>query len=145
LPDGTWRAFNLEIYGTDYPIRDGTCVRDYIHVSDLAHAHLAAWQHLQSGGPNLILNCGYGRGYSVLEVLAAVKRVSGVDFRVRHVERRVGDPAELVAQVDGIRDKLRWKPLFDDLDTIVQHALNWEQKLLEFEKGAYAPRSETAA
>jgi UDP-glucose 4-epimerase len=135
----------LEIYGTDYPTRDGTCVRDYIHVSDLAHAHLAAWQHLQSGGPNLILNCGYGRGYSVLEVLAAVKRVSGVDFRVRHVERRVGDPPELVAQVDGIRDKLRWKPLFDDLDTIVQHALNWEQKLSELEKGAYAPRSETAA
>jgi UDP-glucose 4-epimerase len=108
---------------------DGTCVRDYIHVSDLVQAHLDALRHLRSGGASSTFNCGYGHGYSVLEVIDAVKRVSGVDFRVDIGERRPGDPAQIIAASDRARATLGWQPKFDDLGTIVGHALGWERKL----------------
>ncbi|MET3890631.1 UDP-glucose 4-epimerase [Bosea sp. OAE506] len=119
----------LEVFGTDYPTPDGTCIRDYIHVTDLARAHLAALDHLRGGGESLTLNCGYGRGYSVKEVVEVVKAVSGVDFPVRLSGRRAGDPAALVAKADRIRDELGWKPEHDDLEEIVRQALAWETSL----------------
>jgi UDP-glucose 4-epimerase len=119
----------LQVFGTDYPTRDGSCVRDYIQVTDLAKAHLAALTHLRRGGDSLTLNCGYGHGFSVLEVIEVVKRISGVDFEVRQVPRRAGDPAALVAQVDRIRDCLGWTAQYDDLDAIVDQALRWERSL----------------
>ena len=119
----------LEIFGNDYPTPDGTCVRDYIHVTDLAAAHLIALRHLRAGGKNLTLNCGYGRGYSVLEVLEAVKRVSGMNFPVRVSQRRPGDPAALVADADRICGEIGWQPRYDDLALIVAHALAWERTI----------------
>src|SRR5690606_9341244 len=119
----------LEVFGTDYPTPDGTCVRDYIHVTDLARAHLAALDHLRGGGDNLTLNCGYGRGFSVKEVIDVVKQVSGVDFPVKLSDRRAGDPASLVAKADRIRDELGWTPEHDDLAEIVTQALAWERAL----------------
>jgi UDP-glucose 4-epimerase len=119
----------MDIFGTDYATPDGTCIRDYIHVTDLARAHVAALEHLRRGGGNLTLNCGYSRGYSVREVIDVVKRVSGVDFPVRLAARRDGDPAELVARADSIREALGWQPQFDNLETIVAHALAWEKAL----------------
>jgi UDP-glucose 4-epimerase len=119
----------LDVYGTDYPTPDGTCVRDYIHVSDLARAHLDALRYLRSGAPSLTLNCGYGHGFSVLEVVETVKRVSGVDFKVEKAPRRPGDPDRIVAASDRARKVLGWQPRFDDLPTIVAHALNWEKEL----------------
>ena len=119
----------LDVYGTDYPTADGTCVRDYIHVSDLARAHSAALAYLRRGGGNATFNCGYGHGYSVLDVLAAARRVSGRNFPVEVAGRREGDPAALVADVSRIRATLDWRPQFDDLDTIVGHALAWERRL----------------
>jgi UDP-glucose 4-epimerase len=118
----------MELYGVDYPTRDGTCVRDYIHVSDLAQGHLLALAYLESGGASVVLNCGYGHGYSVREVIAAAKKVAGVDFQVKVAPRRLGDPAELVARADRIKATLGWKPGLDDLETIVAHALAWERK-----------------
>lgn len=120
---------HLKVFGTDYPTPDGTCVRDYIHVSDLADAHLLALQRLRRGGGNLIANCGYNHGYSVLEVVDAVKRVSGVDFPVEFVERRPGDPAAIVANADRARAELGWTPQHDNLEEIVTHALAWEEAL----------------
>lgn len=120
----------MEIFGSDYPTPDGTCLRDYIHVSDLVGAHIAALGYLRGGGPSMLMNCGYGHGYSVREVVDAVKRVSGVDFPVAMRPRRPGDPAAIVADVQAIRRILSWKPLYDDLETIVRHALPWEQKLI---------------
>ena len=120
----------IDVFGTDYPTPDRTCIRDYIHVTDLAHAHSAALDYLRGGGANEILNCGYGHGYSVLEVIDAVKRVSGKNFAVRHADRRPGDPAEIVADSRRIRSVLGWTPQFDKLDTIVAHALAWEHKLV---------------
>jgi UDP-glucose 4-epimerase len=121
----------MEVYGTDYDTPDGTCLRDYIHVSDLARAHLAALGHLRRGGGSDTFNCGYGRGFSVLEVIDAVRRVSGVNEKldVRMGPRRPGDPAAIVASSDKIRAALGWKPELDDLPTIVQHALAWERGL----------------
>jgi UDP-glucose 4-epimerase len=119
----------MEVFGTDYLTPDGTCIRDYIHVADLVHAHSDALSYLRAGGRSATLNCGYGHGFSVLEVIDTVKRVSGVDFRVDHGGRRPGDPAQIVAQSDRARDLLGWKPQFDDLATIVTHALAWERKL----------------
>jgi len=119
----------MQIFGTDYATPDGTCVRDYIHVSDLVDAHIAALRHLRKGGENLTLNCGYGRGYSVREVVDVVKRVSGVDFPVTLSPRRPGDAEAIVARADHIRAKLGWRPKLDDLPTIVTHALAWERKL----------------
>jgi UDP-glucose 4-epimerase len=126
----TGKRTHLDIYGNDYPTADGTCVRDYIHVTDLVRAHWHALQFLRAGGGNLVMNCGYGRGYSILEVIETVKRVSGVDFEVRMGPRRAGDPAELVAATALIREMLpAWRPQFDDIELIVEHALNWERKL----------------
>jgi UDP-glucose 4-epimerase len=119
----------LDVYGTDYPTPDGTCVRDYIHVSDLARAHSAALAHLRRGGASMTFNCGYGRGASVFEVIDSVRRASGRDFTVETAPRRAGDPAALVANVDRIRATLDWQPKFQDLDTIVAHAYAWERQL----------------
>lgn len=123
------RRDSLQVFGTDYPTPDGTCVRDYIHVTDLARAHLAALDHLRAGGENLTVNCGYGTGFSVNQVIEVVKRVSGIDFPVHYAPRRAGDPASLVASADRIRDKLGWVPEHDDLDEIVRSALDWERNL----------------
>lgn len=121
----------LHVFGTDYETPDGTCLRDYIHVSDLAAAHLDALAHLRAGGESGIFNCGYGRGYSVLEVVETVKAVSGVDFPVTYSPRRAGDPAAIVAASDRIQAQLGWSPKLDDLPTIVAHALDWERSLAQ--------------
>jgi UDP-glucose 4-epimerase len=120
----------LDVFGTDYPTPDGTGIRDYIHVSDLTRAHSDALRHLRSGGASLTLNCGYGHGFSVLEVIEAVKRVSGVDFKVEYASRREGDPARIIADSGRLRSVLGWEPRFDDIATIVGHALDWERKLV---------------
>ena len=119
----------LKVYGSDYPTPDGTCVRDYIHVSDLARAHLDALHYLRAGGLSLTLNCGYGHGFSVLEVIDTVKHIAGVDFKVEFAERRAGDPAQIVATSDHARAMLGWHPRLDDLATIVAHAYSWEREL----------------
>jgi UDP-glucose 4-epimerase len=119
----------MDVFGTDYPTPDGTCIRDYIHVSDLVRAHSDALGYLRGGGTSATLNCGYGRGFSVLEVIETVKRAAGVDFKVEFAARRAGDPAQIVAASDRARAVLKWQPHFDDLDTIVTHALAWEKKL----------------
>src|SRR5579883_437985 len=118
---------SIEVFGTDYATPDGTCIRDYIHVSDLIRAHGDALRYLRDGGASLILNCGYGRGFSVGEVIDTVKRVSGVDFKVKTGGRRAGDPATIVADATRIRTMLGWAPQFDDLTIIVDHALKWER------------------
>jgi UDP-glucose 4-epimerase len=110
----------MQVFGTDYSTPDGTCIRDYIHVSDLVRAHSDALAYLRGGGASVTLNCGYGRGFSVLEVIE-MKRVSGVDFKVELTSRRAGDPAHIVAASDRAR-ALNWQPRFDDLQTIVRHA-----------------------
>jgi UDP-glucose 4-epimerase len=121
------RRSYMSIYGSDYPTPDGTCIRDYIHVSDLARAHLVALDHLRNGGESLTLNCGYGRGYSVREVLNAVRKVTATDFEIREAPRRAGDPASIVANNDQLM-RLGWKPEFDNLPTMIQHAFNWEKR-----------------
>lgn len=126
----------MNVFGTDYPTSDGSCIRDYIHVSDLATAHCIALEHLQKGGESKVYNCGYGKGFSVLEVIEAVKRASGQDFTVHMADRRAGDPAELVASSKLIRDELGWTPEYDDLDLIVKHALAWEEKLNSLRKAS---------
>jgi UDP-glucose 4-epimerase len=120
----------VTVFGDDYDTPDGTCVRDYIHVSDLVRAHSDALRHLRSGVPSLTLNCGYGHGFSVLDVIAAIKRVSGVDFKVVNSARRAGDPAQIVAGSERARATLGWQPRFDDLLTMVSHALTWERELM---------------
>ena len=121
---------HVSIFGTVYPTPDGTGIRDYIHVQDLAGAHLAALDHLRRGGASAVLNCGYGHGYSVRQVLDSVQRVSGRSLTIREEPRRAGDPAVLVAKAERIRALLRWTPMLDDLDTIVRSSLDWEAKLL---------------
>ncbi len=116
----------VSVFGADYPTPDGTGVRDYIHVTDLARAHVEALRHLMMGGGSLTLNCGYGRGHSVLEVLRAVERASGRPVPARFAPRRLGDPPALVARADRVREALGWRPAFDDLDRIVRSALAWE-------------------
>jgi UDP-glucose 4-epimerase len=122
----------LEVFGTDYPTPDGTGIRDYIHVSDLVRAHLDALRYLRAGGKSEVLNCGYGSGFSVRDVIGSVKRVSHSDFPVRMGPRREGDPAAIVAKADRIGEVLGWKPKLNDLDTIVGHALAWEKRLIEY-------------
>lgn len=117
----------MSVFGTDYDTRDGTCVRDYIHVEDLAKAHVMALAYMAEGGKSDVLNCGYGRGFTVREVIDVVQRLSGVDFPVTEAGRRAGDPAALMADNRRISRVLGWAPDYDDLDTIVQTALNWEQ------------------
>ncbi len=125
----------MAIFGTDYPTPDGTCLRDYIQVTDLARAHMAALAHLRSGGDSGIFNCGYGRGYSVREIVDVVRPVSGVDFPVVYGERRPGDPPAIVARADRARDILRWIPIHDDIAQIVRQALDWEKYLQQKSQG----------
>jgi UDP-glucose 4-epimerase len=117
----------ISVFGTDYPTRDGSCIRDYIHVSDLAQAHVDALSYLRSGGKTDVFNCGYGKGYSVLEVLSMVEKVAGVKLKTNFSGRRDGDPACLIANADKIRKVLGWKPRFNDLELIVRSALAWER------------------
>lgn len=119
----------LAIFGTDYPTADGTCMRDYIHVEDLAKVHVLALQHLLAGGKSEEFNCGYGHGYSVKEVVEAMKKASGVDFKVVTSERRPGDAAFLVADSTKLRTQLQWKPQFDDIALICKTAFEWEKKV----------------
>jgi UDP-glucose 4-epimerase len=123
------QRLRMHIHGTDYPTPDGTCVRDYIHVDDLAQAHLDALDYLERGGASTVLNCGYGHGHSVREVIETVRRVSGVDFPVEEGPRRPGDPSALVASSRRIGEVLGWRPRHDDLEYIVRTAWRWEQKL----------------
>ncbi|TBW54652.1 UDP-glucose 4-epimerase GalE [Marinobacter halodurans] len=117
----------MQIFGTDYDTRDGTCIRDYIHVEDLAKAHVMALDYMKRGGTSDVLNCGYGRGFTVREVIEVVKRLSGNDFPVTETDRRAGDPAALMADNSKITRTLGWQPDYDDLDTIVGTALAWEE------------------
>jgi UDP-glucose 4-epimerase len=120
---------SMEIFGQDYPTRDGTCIRDYIQVTDLIDAHLDALAYLRGGGECLVCNCGYGHGQTVQEVVDVVKRVSGVDFKVVLSPRRPGDPPTIVARADRAKRALGWKPTRDNLDAIVRQALDWERRL----------------
>jgi UDP-glucose 4-epimerase len=120
---------HVTIFGTDYSTPDGTGVRDYIHVEDLAAAHLKALDYLRAGGDSTTLNCGYGHGYSVREVLKAVEEVAGYALDIREADRRAGDPPTLIAEAARIRDVLGWEPQYDDLTAIVSSSLNWERKL----------------
>jgi UDP-glucose 4-epimerase len=121
---------HVSIFGTDYPTADGTGVRDYIHVEDLASAHVKALEYLRSGGTSQVLNCGYGHGFSVRDVISTVDRVHGAPIRTLESPRRAGDPPTLVARAQRIRELLGWQPQFDDLTTIVQSQLAWEKRLL---------------
>ncbi len=119
----------LQVFGDDYPTKDGTCIRDYIHVDDLAMAHLQALDYLQNGGQPAIMNCGYGTGYTVKEVIDSVKKVTGKNFPIEIVGRRAGDPPVLIARADKIKQVLRWVPKYDNLDLIVKTAYEWERNL----------------
>jgi UDP-glucose 4-epimerase len=119
----------VSIFGTDYPTPDGTCIRDYIHVDDLAQAHITALEHLLRGGESEVFNLGYGHGYSVREVVETAKKVTGVDFPVKERGRREGDPAVLVADSAKIRQTLGWKPEYEDLEYIIRTAWEWEKSL----------------
>jgi UDP-glucose 4-epimerase len=118
----------LQVFGTDYPTYDGTCIRDYIHVDDLAEAHIYALEYLVNGGESNIFNCGYGHGYSVREVVETTKEVTGIDFRVEETERREGDPPVLIADNAKIKRILNWHPRYDDLKYIIKTAWQWEKK-----------------
>jgi UDP-glucose 4-epimerase len=121
---------SVSIYGTDYPTPDGTCIRDYIHVEDLAQAHLLALTHLFAGGVSEILNCGYGTGFSVREILAAVKEVSGIQFKIIEAERRAGDPPALISDPQRIKELFAWQPTLQDIHLICETAYKWEKKEL---------------
>jgi len=123
------RRESLQVFGTDYPTPDGTGIRDYIHVSDLAAAHLSAFDYLESGGESTLLNCGYGHGFSVREVIDSMNRVNGTPIPVVEQPRRAGDPPALIAAVERIHNTLDWTPQYDNLDTIVETSLNWEKTL----------------
>ena len=131
----TGQRAKIDVFGTDYPTPDGSCIRDFIHVSDLAQAHRAALAYLRGGGASTTLNCGYGRGYSVLETIEAVRRVSLRNFAVQYAARRPGDIMTMVADTSRIRKLLDWTPQYDDLGTIATHALAWEDKLLRERHG----------
>ncbi|XKH00632.1 UDP-glucose 4-epimerase GalE [Marinobacter nauticus] len=123
----TGQRDGMSVFGTDYDTRDGTCIRDYIHVEDLAKAHVMALEYMAGGGESQVLNCGYGRGFTVREVIDVVKSESGVDFPVQETGRRAGDPAALMADNTRIKDVLGWQADYDDLNTIVCTALAWEK------------------
>jgi len=125
----TGRRPKMEIYGEDYDTPDGTCIRDYIHVSDLADAHVHVMRHLLGGGDSVVFNCGYGHGYSVREVIAAVEAVAATSVNATGAPRRAGDPPQLVADSSALRAALPWKPHYQDLNVIVKTALDWEHKL----------------
>ena len=122
---------HVSVFGSDYPTPDGTGMRDYLHVEDLAAAHLNALDYLRNDGKSVTLNVGYGHGYSVREVLRMVETVGGKPLVIREEPRRAGDPAYLVARADRIRAELGWRPQYDDLNAIVSHSLAWERKLLK--------------
>ncbi|MBR1269498.1 UDP-glucose 4-epimerase GalE [Bradyrhizobium sp. AUGA SZCCT0222] len=128
----TGRRPFIEIYGDDYSTPDGSCIRDFIHVSDVASAHIFALEHLQTAGESITLNCGYGRGYSVKEVLKAVETVTGKTIPKRIASRRIGDPMSLVSDSSRLRG-LGWKPKFDNLSTIIEHAYSWEMTLANYD------------
>src|ERR1700732_1235878 len=125
----------IDVFGTDYPTPDGSCIRDFIHVSDLAQAHRSALSYLRGGGASVTLTGGYGRGYSVLETIEAVRRVSGRSFAVQYAPRRSGDIMTMIADTTRIRATLDWTPQYDDLETIAAHALKWEEKLFRERHG----------
>jgi len=127
----TGQRNGMKVFGTDYDTRDGTCIRDYIHVDDLAKAHVMALDYMAKGGKSDTLNCGYGRGFTVKEVIDTVKEKSGVDFPVEETGRRAGDPDALMANNARIKSVLGWEPDYDDLGVIVQSALDWEKKWLK--------------
>lgn len=127
----------VSVFGTDYPTPDGTGLRDYIHVADLASAHLDALAYLRDGGDPVTLNCGYGHGYSVREVLNAVERANGAPLTIVEEARRAGDPPELIAVAEEISRVLGWRPQFDDLDVIVRTSLEWERKIAASDPSAY--------
>jgi UDP-glucose 4-epimerase len=127
----------VSIFGTNYPTPDGTGLRDYIHVDDLASAHLESLNYLRDGGKSTTLNCGYGHGYSVREVLEAVERANGAALNITEEPRRAGDPPELVAATEKIHQVLGWMPQYDDLDIIVQTSLDWERKIAAQDPSAY--------
>ncbi|MGB5720810.1 MAG: UDP-glucose 4-epimerase GalE, partial [Woeseiaceae bacterium] len=135
----TGRRPSVSVFGTDYPTPDGTGLRDYIHVEDLAAAHLNALTYLRNGGEPAVLNCGYGHGYSVRDVLAAVEKANEAPLNVLEEARRAGDPPELIAVAERVREVLGWEPRFDDLDTIVKTALAWERKIAAQDPSAYWP------
>lgn len=119
----------MSVYGTDYQTRDGTCVRDYVHVSDVADAHALALAHLRGGGPSLVANIGHGLGFTVSEIVEAVRRIGGRDFEVRYESRRPGDPESIVAETSASGRLLGWKPKRADIEDIVGSALSWEERL----------------
>jgi UDP-glucose 4-epimerase len=131
----TGQRAKIDVFGTDYPTPDGSCIRDFIHVSDLAQAHRAALAYLRAGGGSATLNCGYGRGYSVLETIEAVRRVAGQNFAVQYAPRRPGDIMTMIADTSRIRATLDWTPQYDDLETIAAHALAWETRLMRERAG----------
>jgi UDP-glucose 4-epimerase len=131
----TGQRAKVDVFGTDYQTADGSCIRDFIHVTDLVEAHRAALSYLRAGGTSVTLNCGYGRGYSVLETIEAVRRVSGRQFAVQYAPRRPGDIMTMVADTTRIRSLLDWTPQYDDLDQIAAHALAWEEKLYRARHG----------
>ncbi len=133
----TGKRPGVAIYGTDYATPDGTGLRDYIHVDDLATAHLDALTYLRAGGESTTLNCGYGHGYSVRDVLAAVERANGAPLNISEEPRRAGDPPELIAVAERVRKVLGWTPKYDDLDTIVRTSLEWERKIAAGDPSAY--------
>jgi UDP-glucose 4-epimerase len=133
----TGRRDQVSIFGTDYPTPDGTGLRDYIHVEDLASAHVDALSYLREGGESTTLNCGYGHGYSVREVLDAVEKANQAPLKIVEEPRRVGDPPELIAVAEKIRETLGWQPEFDDLNTIVSTSLEWERKIAAKDASAY--------
>ena len=130
LQAATGQREGMQIYGTDYETPDGTCIRDYIHVTDLAAAHARLLDHLRTGGDSAIFNCGYGHGFSVTEVVERVKSVTGVDFPVTLAPRRAGDPPAIIANSARIKSNIGWTPEHDDLNEIVTHAFAWEKKLM---------------
>lgn len=131
----TGQRAKIDVFGTDYPTPDGSCIRDFIHVADLAQAHGAALSYLRDGGRSVTLNCGYGRGYSVLETIEAVRRVSGRNFAIQYAPRRPGDIMTMVADTIRMRATLNFTPQYEDLETIAAHALAWEEKLLRQRQG----------
>jgi UDP-glucose 4-epimerase len=139
----TGQRAKIDVFGTDYPTPDGSCIRDFIHVTDLAQAHRAALSYLRGGGASMTLNCGYGRGYSVLETIEAVRKVSGRNFAVQTGPRRPGDIMTMIADTGLIRSTLDWTPQYDNLETIARHALAWEEKLFR-ERGGLVRQAESA-
>lgn len=121
------RREDIKVFGTDYPTKDGTCIRDYIHVTDLATAHVLAFKYLVDGGESQCLNLGNGRGFSVKEVIEMAKKVTGIDFKVTETDRRAGDPPELVADSKKAQEVLKWQPQYQDLERIVDSAWKWHQ------------------